>query len=75
MSLAEKVVPHATRADLEQLPSTWRGEIFERTLYASPRPRAPHADVEGIVVEALRSSAPAGTAACHDNRSFEIPRS
>lgn len=32
----------ATRRDLDRLPRTWRGEIIHGTLYAFPRPRAPH---------------------------------
>jgi len=55
MALAEKLVPHATRADLEALPPTWRGEIIEGTLYAFPRPRAGHANLEGAVIDDLRS--------------------
>jgi Uma2 family endonuclease len=47
--LAQKIIRPATLADLEQLPPTWRGEIIDGTLYAFPRPRAPHARVEGRV--------------------------
>lgn len=32
----------AVPADLDRLPRTWRGEILRGTLYAFPRPRAPH---------------------------------
>jgi hypothetical protein len=32
----------ATRADLEALPPTWRGEIIDGELYAFPRPAAIH---------------------------------
>ncbi len=32
----------ATRADLDRLPPTWRGEILNGTLYAFPRPRMRH---------------------------------
>jgi len=46
MTAAKKLVRSATYADLEALPPTWRGEIIEGTLYAFPRPRAPHAYVE-----------------------------
>lgn len=49
MTVAKKLIRPATLADLEQLPSSWRGEIIEGTLYAFPRPRAPHARVEGRV--------------------------
>ena len=40
----------ATRADLDALPATWRGEIIRGVLYAFPRPRATHASTEGNVV-------------------------
>jgi Uma2 family endonuclease len=46
MNVAKKLVPRATRADLDALPPTWRGEIIDGTLYAFPRPRARHAQVE-----------------------------
>jgi Uma2 family endonuclease len=46
MNVAKKLVPHATRADLDALPRTWRGEIIDGTLYAFPRPRARHARAE-----------------------------
>jgi hypothetical protein len=36
----------ATMADLEALPEGVKGEIIDGVLYASPRPRAPHADLE-----------------------------
>lgn len=55
MNLAPKLVRSATRADLEKLPSTWRGEIIDGTLYAFPRPRAPHANVEGLVTADLKN--------------------
>lgn len=48
MSVAKKHRP-ATRADLDALPPTWRGEIIDGTLYAFPRPRFAHARVEGRV--------------------------
>jgi Uma2 family endonuclease len=32
----------ATVRDLGRLPDTWRGEILHGTMYAFPRPRAPH---------------------------------
>ncbi|XYI03152.1 hypothetical protein ACMHYB_26685 [Sorangium sp. So ce1128] len=41
MSLARKLARPATRADLEVLPDTVRGEIIDDDLYAFPRPRAP----------------------------------
>jgi len=49
MSVAKKLDRLATRADLEQIPPTWRGEILDGTLYAFPRPRFAHARVEGRV--------------------------
>ncbi|WP_437686280.1 hypothetical protein [Sorangium sp. So ce176] len=52
MELAPRLVRPATLADLEALPPTWRGEILDDTLYAFPRPRAPHAShVEGRWME------------------------
>jgi Uma2 family endonuclease len=44
----------ATLADLEQLPATWRGEIIDGELYASPRPNAIHSNVETACAEDLR---------------------
>lgn len=41
---------HATRADLDALPETWRGEILGGTLYAFPRPRAPHQRAGGSIL-------------------------
>lgn len=49
MNLAPKQVRPATRADLDALPPTWRGEILDGELYAFPRPGAPHARVETSV--------------------------
>lgn len=49
MSVVRKIIRSATRADLEALPPSWRGEILDGVLYAFPRPRAPHARVEGRV--------------------------
>ena len=49
MTATRKLIREATLADLEALPRTWRGEIIDGTLYAFPRPRAPHARVEGGV--------------------------
>jgi Uma2 family endonuclease len=49
MSAAKRIVPGATRADLDDLPPTWRGEIIDGTLYAFPRPRPAHAQVKGRV--------------------------
>lgn len=46
MKNASKLVRSATRADLEALPATWRGEILDGTLYAFPRPRPRHANIE-----------------------------
>lgn len=46
MNLAPRQLRPATRADLDALPPTWRGEIIEGELYAFPRPGAPHAVVE-----------------------------
>lgn len=50
MSASAKRIYPATAADLETLPPTWRGEIIDGTLYAFPRPRTPHARVEGHVL-------------------------
>ena len=55
MSFAPKLVPLATRADLEALPSTWRGELIDGTLYAFPRPRFEHANIEGLLIDDLKS--------------------
>ena len=44
MKLARQVVPAATAADLAALPPTWRGEIIDGVLYASPRPSPSHAN-------------------------------
>lgn len=49
MNLAPKQLRPATRADLDALPPTWRGEILDGGLYAFPRPGAPHADIESSV--------------------------
>lgn len=54
MSFAPKLVHCATLADLEQLPPTWRGEIIDGTLYAFPRPRFAHADIEDIVTGEIK---------------------
>ncbi|MFO0590608.1 MAG: Uma2 family endonuclease [Polyangiaceae bacterium] len=41
--LGEVVLGHpATKADLDKLPRTWRGEILNGTMYAFPRPRGKH---------------------------------
>jgi Uma2 family endonuclease len=53
MNLAKKLVQPATLADLDKLPPTWRGEIIDGTLYAFPRPRFLHADLESSVVSDL----------------------
>lgn len=42
MSLASKLNPPATLADLEALPPGVKGEIIEGTLYTQPRPRTRH---------------------------------
>ncbi len=55
MSIAPKLVPSATMADLEALPRTWRGEIIDGTLYAFPRPRSQHANIEGALSADLRN--------------------
>ncbi|HEY3353361.1 MAG TPA: Uma2 family endonuclease [Polyangia bacterium] len=43
----------ATIADLEALPEHLKGEIIDGMLYAYPRPRALHADVEGLLAHEL----------------------
>jgi Uma2 family endonuclease len=55
MSLARKLDHPATLADLEALPRTWRGEIINGSLYAFPRPRFPHSNIESSVVADLKS--------------------
>jgi Uma2 family endonuclease len=40
----------ATLADLEALPPHLKGEIIDGELYVQPRPRAVHANVEGMIV-------------------------
>ena len=49
MHLAPRQIRPATRADLDALPPTWRGEIVDGELYAFPRPAAPHADIESSI--------------------------
>lgn len=44
----------ALRADLDNLPRTWRGEILDGTLYAFPRPRARHQQAGGALYGGLR---------------------
>lgn len=44
----------ATMEDLDRLPRTWRGEIIHDTLYAFPRPRAPHQRAGGGILMDLR---------------------
>ena len=44
----------AISADLDSLPPTWRGEIIEGTLYAFPRPSAPHQQAGDSVLEGVR---------------------
>ncbi|KYF76296.1 hypothetical protein BE17_09240 [Sorangium cellulosum] len=53
MSLARKLDHPATRADLEALPDTMRGEIIDGELYAFPRPRAPHGSLETSIASDL----------------------
>jgi Uma2 family endonuclease len=55
MAFAPKLVSLATRADLEALPATWRGEIIDGTMYAFPRPRFEHANIESLLVDDLKS--------------------
>jgi Uma2 family endonuclease len=55
MSLAHKLDRPATLADLDALPTTWRGEIIDGELHAFPRPSFTHANFEGSVLENLRS--------------------
>ena len=43
----------ATRADLDRLPRTWRGEILNGTLYAFPRPRPRHQLAGGTLYQDL----------------------
>lgn len=43
----------ATRADLDRLPRTWRGEILNGTLYAFPRPRPRHQRAGGTLYQDL----------------------
>lgn len=54
MSFAKKLDRPATLADLDDLPPGWRGEIIDGELYAFPRPRAAHANLEGAVVGEIR---------------------
>jgi Uma2 family endonuclease len=44
-----------TLADLDALPEHIKGEIIEGVLHTMTRPRAPHQDVAGAVVDDLRS--------------------
>lgn len=55
MNLAPKLVHAATIADLEALPRTWRGEIIDGTLYAFPRPRFEHANIESFLSADLKN--------------------
>jgi Uma2 family endonuclease len=54
MNLAPRQLRPATRADLDDLPPTWRGEILDGELYAFPRPAAAHADIETSVGSDLK---------------------
>lgn len=56
MTSAPKLDRPAVLADLDALPPTWRGEIIDGELYASPRPRFAHADVETIIAGDLNLS-------------------
>lgn len=49
MKHESKLIRTATLADLEALPRTWRGEIIDGTLYAFPRPRSRHANIEMLL--------------------------
>jgi Uma2 family endonuclease len=49
MNLAPRQLRPASRADLDALPPTWRGEIIDGELYAFPRPAPAHANVETSV--------------------------
>lgn len=49
MTSAHALKRPAVLADLDALPPTWRGEIIDGELFASPRPRAAHADVETVI--------------------------
>jgi Uma2 family endonuclease len=55
MTTAKRFLQPATRADLERLPRDWRGEIIDGALYAFPRPRAAHANLEGELCAELRN--------------------
>jgi Uma2 family endonuclease len=55
MSSPSKVIRPATLADLEALPRTWRGEIIDGTLYAFPRPRSRHANIESLLNADLKN--------------------
>lgn len=46
MNFAPRQLRPASRADLDALPPTWRGEVIDGELYAFPRPSAPHALIE-----------------------------
>ena len=54
MTLAPRQLRPATRADLDALPATWRGEILDGELYAFPRPAAPHSDIESSIGSDLK---------------------
>lgn len=53
MNLAPRELRPATRADLDALPPTWRGEVIDGALYAFPRPGAPHAHIQASVAADL----------------------
>jgi Uma2 family endonuclease len=54
-ALGAVILDHpATRADLDALPPTWRGELIHGVLYAFPRPRGPHQWASGSIHGDLR---------------------
>ncbi|HEV3193905.1 MAG TPA: Uma2 family endonuclease [Polyangiaceae bacterium] len=55
MSGALKLDRPATRLDLEALPDNVVGEIIDGVLHTRPRPRAPHATLEGAIGDGLRN--------------------
>jgi Uma2 family endonuclease len=55
-SLRQELGRPATRADLDALPPHVKGEIIDGELYVQPRPRAVHANVEGLVIGELQGS-------------------
>lgn len=53
MRRAHKLDRPAVLADLDALPPNWRGEIIDGQLFAAPRPRFAHADVETSIAADL----------------------